>query len=151
MKLDESTEKAAKRGPTLIECNCRLHGIEGSWKPIVDKCLGYSQVSGLLDAYFDPAAFDALPRTPSKLLASGAQVGVRSTVEGLITRVNDEAMAAIRGKASYVGENLPSTLVKGYPISKTVDIVTLCGQINLSHASKAQLEADLEDIQQART
>ena len=74
VKLDVSTPKLSARGPVLIESNCRLHGIEGSWKPIVDACFGYSQVSCLLDAYFDPAAFAALPTTPSKIKASGAQV-----------------------------------------------------------------------------
>ena len=44
VKYDASTPRTLARGPVLIETNCRLHGIEGSWKPIVDKCLGYSQV-----------------------------------------------------------------------------------------------------------
>ena len=50
VKYDSSTPAGVARGPVLIETNCRLHGIEGSWKPIVDMCLGYSQVSALLDA-----------------------------------------------------------------------------------------------------
>eukprot|EP00966_Prymnesium_polylepis_P292346 6751664-Prymnesium_polylepis.2 len=35
----------------MIESNCRLHGAEGSWMPIVERCLGYSHVSALLDAH----------------------------------------------------------------------------------------------------
>ena len=69
-------------------------------------------------------------------------------MEGIISRVNAERMAAIRGVESYRGENLPASLKAGATISKTIDIVTLCGQINLVHASKARLEEDMETVQQ---
>ena len=150
VKFDQSTERGLARGPVLIETNCRLHGIEGSWKPIVDKCLGYSQVSVLLDAYNEEAeGFKAIPPAPSTFLAHGAQVGVRSTVEGTITRIDEARLASIRAVESYCGENLPlsTTLTVGKPISKTVDIITLCGQINLAHSSKEKLESDLSYVQ----
>ena len=150
VKYDTSTPAGVARGPVLIETNCRLHGIEGSWKPIVDRCLGYSQVSVLLDAYSeDPASFKSIPLTPSNFLAHGAQVGVRSTVQGIITRIVEARLNAIRAVESYRGENLPlaTSLSVGKPISKTVDILTLCGQINLAHASKEQLESDLARVQ----
>ena len=73
---------------------------------------------------------------------------MRSTVEGIISHVNAERMAQIRAVESYRGENLPMSLKAGAAISKTVDIVTLCGQINLVHASKARLEEDMEKVQQ---
>jgi len=150
VKYEASSPRGLARGPVLIETNCRLHGIEGSWKPIVDKCLGYSQVSVLLDAYHEQQqAFSAIPPTPSTFLAHGAQVGVRSTVEGTITRINEARLSNIRSVQSYCGENLPltTTLAAGQPIAKTVDIITLCGQINLAHASKVTLEADLAYVQ----
>jgi len=150
VKFDMSTEAGMKRGPVLIETNCRLHGIEGSWKPVVERCLGYSQVSALIDAYREKDdAFAKLPKAPTQPLGHGAQVGVRSTVEGIISKISEERLAKIRATASYCGENLPltSSLAEGQPIAKTIDIVTLCGQINIAHASKEQLEADLEFIQ----
>ena len=152
VKFDGSTPSKAKRGPVLIECNCRLHGIEGSWAPIVERCLGYSQVSALLDAYYEPTAFAALPPHPAteaQATAFGAQIGVRSMVEGEITRVNQARVEEIRSVASYVSENVAwSGLQPGCRIAKTVDVVTLCGQISLVHASQAQLEADMARVQE---
>ena len=152
VKFDGSTPSKAKRGPVLIECNCRLHGIEGSWAPIVERCLGYSQVSALLDAYYEPTAFAALPPHPAteaQATAFGAQIGVRSMVEGEVTRVNQARIEEIRSVASYVSENVAwSGLQPGCRIAKTVDVVTLCGQISLVHASQAQLEADMARVQE---
>ena len=57
--------------------------------------------------------------------------------------------AEIRGVESYIGENLPwSQLVAGKAIAKTVDVVTLYGQINLVHASEEQLEADAARVRE---
>ena len=39
-----SEVKTEERGPVLIEANCRLHGGEGTWAPMAEVCLGYSQV-----------------------------------------------------------------------------------------------------------
>jgi len=146
LKYDGSTAVGAARGPVLIESNCRLHGLEGSWCPITEACFGYSQVGALLDAYYAPEAFGALPTTvpPAKAVkAHGAQVGVRSMVEGTIARVHEDRFAEIRAVESYAGENLPwSQLVAGKAIARTVDVVTLYGQVNLVHASETQLEAD---------
>ena len=149
VKFDGATADGVARGPVLIESNCRLHGIEGSWCPIVSKCLGYSQVSALLDAYDGSAeAFSVLPATPARMIQHGAQVGVRSMVEGTIVGVRDDRLAQIRAVASYVGENVPwqTALRPGQPIAKTVDVVTLCGQINLVHADAKQLEADMAAV-----
>jgi hypothetical protein len=110
--------------------------------------MGYSQVSALLDAYFDPEAFGTLPTIPSAPLAHGAQVGVRSMVAGTISHVDENAVAKIRSVESYVGENVAwSALRVGQPIAKTVDVITLCGQIALVHKDKTQLESDVATVQ----
>jgi hypothetical protein len=142
-KYNGATPEGRARGAVLIESNCRLHGAEGSWMSISERCLGYTQVSALLDAYTDAAAFAKLPRSPRTLLAHGAQVGVRSVVEGNISRIDEGKLDRIRRCASYVSESLPAKLAVGQPIAKTIDIVTLIGQINLCHEDQAQLEADL--------
>ena len=70
-------------------------------------------------------------------------------VEGEVTRVNQARIEEIRSVASYVSENVAwSALQPGCRIAKTVDVVTLCGQISLVHASQAQLEADMARVQE---
>lgn len=32
--------KLEARGPVLVEVNCRLHGAEGLWLPLAEKCFG---------------------------------------------------------------------------------------------------------------
>lgn len=49
------------------------------------------QVSVTLDAYDkSPKAFEAIPKMPVKLMAHGAQVGVRSVVDGIISKVRTD-------------------------------------------------------------
>lgn len=47
--------------PCLVEIGARCHGGEGSYLPIVNRCLGYNHVDAALDSYFDADAFEALP------------------------------------------------------------------------------------------
>ena len=74
--------KLEPRGPVLIEVNCRVHGGEGTWAPMAEACCGYSAVSALLDAYFTPAAFAALPALPGAggLRAFAMEAKLRSAV-----------------------------------------------------------------------
>lgn len=151
VKYNGTTEAGRARGAVMIESNCRLHGAEGSWKPVAERCLGYSQVSTILDAYDpNPDKFEALPKAPSKALAYGAQVGVRSVVEGTISMIKEDKVARIRLVNSYDSESLDwaNQLAVGQKIAKTIDILTLCGQIQLVHKDKETLEADLAKVQE---
>lgn len=47
--------------PCLVEIGSRCHGGEGTYIPIVSRCIGYNQVECALDSYFDEDAFNALP------------------------------------------------------------------------------------------
>lgn len=47
--------------PCLVEIGSRCHGGEGTYVPIVNRCIGYNQVECTLDSYFDEQAFNALP------------------------------------------------------------------------------------------
>ena len=62
---------------------------------MVRSVAGYSAVSAMLDAYLDPAAFAALPRLPQHFKAHAMEAKLRSAVEGKLTRIDDEAMAAM--------------------------------------------------------
>jgi len=151
VKYNGETEAGRARGAVMIESNCRLHGAEGSWKPIAERCLGYSHVSTLLDAYDpSPDKFNDLPKVPENLKAYGAQVGVRSVVEGTISHIKEDKVARIRLVNSYDSESLDwaNQLAVGQKISKTIDILTLCGQIQLVHKDKSALETDLAKVQE---
>jgi len=151
VKYNGETEAGRKRGAVMIESNCRLHGAEGSWKPIAERCLGYSHVSAILDAYDpEPDKFNALPKVPENLKAYGAQVGVRSVVEGTISHIKEDKVARIRMVDSYDSESLDwaNQLAVGQKIEKTIDILTLCGQIQLVHKDKERLELDLAKVQE---
>jgi len=77
-------ENEKPRGPVLIEANCRLHGGDGSWAPVSQKCLGYSDVSALIDAYMEPSTFARLPSSRSAKLGFGAWLTMRSPVGALL-------------------------------------------------------------------
>lgn len=41
-------------GPCLVEVGSRCHGGEGTWLPVVEECLGYSQLDATLSCYLRP-------------------------------------------------------------------------------------------------
>jgi len=90
----------------LVEANCRLHGGDGQWEPVARRCLGYSQISALADAYLDPAAFARLPSLPVNMKAFGASIDMRSTVSGTFSHFNEESLRRIRELPSYISEAL---------------------------------------------
>ena len=98
--------KLEPRGPVLIEVNCRVHGGEGTWAPMAESCCGYSAVSALLDAYFAPDAFAALPALPGAtgLNAFAMEAKLRSQVEGTLDKIDQQKMGRIRALKSYQDE-----------------------------------------------
>jgi hypothetical protein len=55
-------------GPCLVEVGSRCHGGEGTWVPVAEECLGYSQLDTNLNAFLRPDRFDALPFEPGMRL-----------------------------------------------------------------------------------
>jgi len=138
--------KATPRGPVLVEANCRLHGADGQWDPVCRRCLGYSQITALADAYLDPASFARLPSLPINMKGSGACIDVRSTVEGTFTRFNEEGLRRIRELPSYISEVLD--IKPGDKIRLTVDALTIAGGIQIANTDGAQMEKDYNLIQE---
>jgi len=132
--------KLEERGPVMIEANCRMHGGEGTWAPMAQACLGYSQVSAMIDAYHDPLAFAALPRVPQTFVAHAKEGNISSVVCGLLEEIDPAALTAIRSLASFQSEMIHVKV--GDRIEKTVDLLTSCGNINLVHSSRRQLNED---------
>ena len=136
--------KTEERGPVLIEANCRLHGGEGTWAPMVETCLGYSQVSAMIDAYLDPPAFAAIPAYPDNFKAFATEADMQSNVSGILKEVDPEALAKIKALSSYRDGFLAVTV--GERIEKTIDLLTSCGNYNLVNQSKEQLDIDYEEF-----
>lgn len=139
-----SEVKTEERGPVLIEANCRLHGGEGTWAPMAEACLGYSQVSAMIDSYLDPLAFAALPPFPTDPVGFCTEANMQSHVAGVLKEISPDALRAIRALSSFAGEFID--VAPGKRIEKTIDLLTSCGNINLINSSKAQLDADYAEF-----
>ena len=62
----------SKKGPVLIEVAARPHGSEGAFIAIAERCVGYSQIDGIVYAYGDsPSKFNSLPDEPPPLQVHG--------------------------------------------------------------------------------
>jgi hypothetical protein len=69
-------------GPCLVEVGSRCHGGEGTWLPVAQECVGYTQLSAALDSYLRPDRFEALPMAPMSLLNEGGEAFLVSTYNG---------------------------------------------------------------------
>ena len=90
--------------------NCRIHGGEGTWAPLSEAAVGYSAVSAAIDAAIDPAAFAALPATPSHFDAHAMEAKLRCPRDGYLVAITKKRMSAIRNLPSYRTEMLTVTV-----------------------------------------
>ena len=49
-------------GVCLVEVGSRCHGGEGTWIPIAQECVGYTQVSMTIDVFTGGHLFDEIPK-----------------------------------------------------------------------------------------
>ena len=65
-----------------MQVGCRCHGGEGSWLPITEECIGYSQIEATLNCYLRSDRFNRLPAKPDLLLKQGVEVFLVSRQAG---------------------------------------------------------------------
>lgn len=124
--------------PCLVESNCRTNGGDGLWVPLAEGLYGYSQVSALLDAYFDAEAFEKLPPKPPALTRQGVVGHIVSYQEGIM--VAAPAVKELEALPSHVTCTL--AVEKGDHVAKTIDFFTDAGVFVLLSDDHAQLEED---------
>lgn len=73
-------------GPRLVELAVRCHGGAGSWLPLAEECIGYTQIEATLNCYLRPDSFDTLPAEPV-LLKHGLEGFLVSQVEGPVRSI----------------------------------------------------------------
>lgn len=130
-------------GPCLVEVNCRCGGFNGSWVPLATALTGYSQVTCLLDAFVDAAAYDALPLLPAApFKKAGCNPFLVSKQEGVVRAT--PGFDAIAKLSSCV--SVDAAVKVGDMQRKTIDLFTQPGQCVLVHADPAVVEADIKAI-----
>ncbi|KAG8459935.1 hypothetical protein KFE25_010984 [Diacronema lutheri] len=122
----------------LVECNCRAHGGNAEWVPVIEPLVGYSQVSALLDAFLRPDAFAALPAAPQPFRSGGMLAFLPSYKDGvLLAAPGIERVAKLR---SCVRAALEQHV--GKRVVRTVNVFTELGIALLVSPDRALVEAD---------
>lgn len=126
--------------PCLIEIGARCHGGDGTFICMVDRCLGYNQVSATIDAFVDADSFEALPALPTELLAHCAEVTLVSYSAGTVLAI--PGLSHVQQMASFLKAYVPDTPV----VSKSIDLFSSPGSVMLLHEDPAQLMQDHDRI-----
>jgi len=131
-------------GPCLVEMNCRAHGGDGNWVPMVRGLNGgYSQVSATIDAYMDPTRFHALPdKMPSPFKAAGQECCLVSYSKGTVK--STPGYEVIRRLPSFV--YLETRTGPGSEVDYTVDLFTDIGSVILLHEDPEVVKKDIAFI-----
>lgn len=129
-------------GPCLVEVGSRCQGGEGTWLPIVEECIGYSQVSVTLDVYLGGALFDSIPKHAYKLKKAGRDVDVVSRHAGVVRAMPGDAM--IRQLPSF--RNVSWEVHPGDFCPLTIDCFTRPACVQLVHESEEQADRDFDRI-----
>jgi biotin carboxylase len=131
------------RGPVLVELNCRLHGGNGAWVQPAEICMGYDQLSMLVDVYLNGGKmFENIPSRPIEAKGYCHQTKMRSHIEGTLKRVDPVQFGRIEALPSYYSHVFG--VKEGDQLLKTVDMPSVPGEVTLVHSDKAQLAADYE-------
>ncbi|CAK4085457.1 unnamed protein product [Aphanomyces euteiches] len=136
--------KFVRGEPCLVEIGSRCHGGEGTYIPIVTPCIGYNQVGTTLDSYFDPEAFEKLPKMPYNLKAHGCEAMLVSYESGTVEGY--PGLAEIERMQSYVSQSFHTKPSDVMPI--TIDMFSTPGSILLVHSDKHVLEKDYARIRE---
>lgn len=131
-------------GPCLVEMNCRAHGGDGNWVPMVRGLNGgYSQVSATIDAYMDPSRFHALPdKMPSPFKAAGQECCLVSYSKGIVK--STPGYEVIRRLPSFV--YLETRTGPGTEVEYTTDLFTDIGSVILLHEDPEVVKKDIAFI-----
>lgn len=129
-------------GPRLVEASWRCHGGLGTWLPIAQECIGYTQIDATLNCFLRPDRFDALPATPS-LTQQGMEVFLFCNQTGVVREI--PALESIRSLSSV--HRLDMNVQAGSNVVVTDSEFTSPGSVLLVGQSVAELNADLNEIQ----
>jgi len=136
--------KMCADGPCLVEVGSRCHGGEGTWRVVTEECIGHDQIGATLDAYLNPAAFDALPAAPMELKKSGCEVFLVSRQDGMISAL--PGVDAIRALPSF--RKMGLAVQPGMAQKRTVDCFTRPGAVQLVAEDAVALAKDVAAIRQ---
>jgi hypothetical protein len=129
-------------GPCLVEVGCRCHGGNASWVPVVEECIGYSQLEATLNCYLRPDRFDIIPSFPALLTKQGAEVFLVSNATGVV--VATPGVDEIRRLPSF--RRLELFTQVGSKILPTINCFTRPGSIQLVNELPGTLEDDYASV-----
>jgi biotin carboxylase len=134
------------RGPVLVEVNCRLHGGNGAWVRPAELCMGYSQLSVMMDVYLNGGkkVFDGIPAWPREVNGGCYQVKMRSAATGTLVEVIESQLDRIKALPSYLEHFF--SIKSGDKVLLTVDMPSVPGEVTLVNSDKATLEADYIEL-----
>lgn len=130
--------------PCLVEIGSRCHGGGGTFVNMVNRCIGYNQVTTTLDSYLNPEAFEAIPDRPTVLKEECCDVTLVSYKEGILK--DYPGMKEIEAMPSFMSSMI--LLHPGDRVAKTIDMFNYPGSILLCNADKAQMQADFDRIRE---
>ena len=134
------------RGPVLVEVNCRLHGGNAAWVRPANACMGYDQLSVMMDVYLHNGEkqFEMIPSRPMQATNRCYQVKMRSHIEGTLECVIKSQLFRIISLPSY-SEHFFS-IHPGDRLLKTVDMPSVPGEVTLIHTDKEILDEDYNTL-----
>ena len=130
------------KGPCLVEVGSRPHGGEGTFVNLVEKPIGYSQLSVMIDAHENRHKFFNLPVRPPRLKAYAVETCLVANHEGTLHAI--KGLEEVEKLQSF--QEIEWKVKVGEHIPLTIDFLTSPAAIMLMHESKEVVERDFERI-----
>lgn len=141
MELMSCLSDTGAFSPCLVEVGARCHGGDATWLPVVQECIGYSQLDATLNAYLRADRFDAMPFEP-KLTKQGCEAFLVSYDTGYVKDI--PGINEIRSYDSF--RRMEMMTQPGARIQPTIDCFTRPGSVQLVNSSGDKLTEDYQRI-----
>lgn len=129
-------------GPCLVEVGSRCQGGEGSWIPVVNQCIGFSQAAATIDVFLNGPLFDTLQATTYPMKKCGREIDLVSRCSGVVRAMPGEKVI----KALPTFMSISWEIQPGDFVNATVDCFTRPGVVQLLGDSDEQCDRDVEII-----
>ena len=126
----------------MVEVGSRCQGGEGTWLPVAQECIGYTQVSVTISAYLDGKLWDSINKNSFVLKKHGRDVDIVNRKGGVVRSLPGDKL--IRELPSF--RYLAWDIKPGDYAPITIDCFTRPGCVQLVNESEQQADADLETI-----
>ncbi len=134
--------KMVSRGPLLVDANLRLAGWPLSTWQNIQKVTGYTQITALIDSWYNAGSFSVLPAVVESISSQLLIVFVHAPRVGVVVATDTNLLSQIKLLEAFVFASLPEIGVRVSGVSGPGNL-SVSGTLVLVHPDVSVIQANV--------